>query len=478
MPNKENQKKIEWFHKLRLNSWEVEILIVGFMLVILFQIPNTLAIQSDIVAFSTSMESMQSLMYSGGQALSLGVLKVCVHILMISFSIYIALRGFWVGILGLSSVYPKGINLKKLNYHEIFSKQIKKYNFSDFIVKIDHICSSIFSFSFLLSFSFMSLIIFLYECILYLVLAAKISEATSELVFIDIILEIILILFALLGLFYFINYFLFGIFKKIKWKPFAIFFNWIDLFFKYATLVFFYEQLYYAIISNTKKRYFLAIIILYSIFYSFSTSHRNENYFFPNGYSSDLMSYYYYSDQWLERDNYDENIFPNYPFINSDIITSNYLKLYIPYNPKINKSLMKFCPDIVSINSDAADIKLDLVDGFGASWGDNSRKNDSKYEDEVQKVIDCINNAYIITINEEKIENDFIFYNFSHPLYNVDTFFMLIPLKDFNDGKHALYINQNFDGLLDIEAGLEHGSLEVETQSVIDDVIPFYIVRD
>ena len=48
MSNKENQKKIEWFQSLRLNSWEVEILIVGFMLVILFQIPNTLAIQLDM----------------------------------------------------------------------------------------------------------------------------------------------------------------------------------------------------------------------------------------------------------------------------------------------------------------------------------------------------------------------------------------------------------------------------------------------
>ena len=39
----EKEKNIQrWFDKLRLNSWEVEILIVGFVLVILFQVPTTI----------------------------------------------------------------------------------------------------------------------------------------------------------------------------------------------------------------------------------------------------------------------------------------------------------------------------------------------------------------------------------------------------------------------------------------------------
>ena len=32
----------EWFNKIRLNSWEVEILIVGFVLVMMLQIPTSL----------------------------------------------------------------------------------------------------------------------------------------------------------------------------------------------------------------------------------------------------------------------------------------------------------------------------------------------------------------------------------------------------------------------------------------------------
>ena len=36
------KNKIQWFEKLRLNSWEVEILIVGFVLVMLLNIPDIL----------------------------------------------------------------------------------------------------------------------------------------------------------------------------------------------------------------------------------------------------------------------------------------------------------------------------------------------------------------------------------------------------------------------------------------------------
>ena len=89
------------------------------------------------------------------------------------FILYLGLRGFWVGVLGLSSVYPKGINLEKLNFNTIFNKQITKYNFNDFVRKIDKICSSIFSFCFLISFSIVSLFLFLIEILLLSTYADK-----------------------------------------------------------------------------------------------------------------------------------------------------------------------------------------------------------------------------------------------------------------------------------------------------------------
>ena len=159
----EEKNKIQWFEKLRLNSWEVEILIVGFVLVMLFNIPDTLNLELTKIQENFSVQKEGDFLIWMIRFLTLGILSSIIHILIVSFSVYLSLRGFWVGILGLSSVYPKGINLKKLNFNTIFNKQISQYNFNDFIIKIDNICSSIFSFSFLISFSIVSLCLFFVE---------------------------------------------------------------------------------------------------------------------------------------------------------------------------------------------------------------------------------------------------------------------------------------------------------------------------
>ena len=53
MPSKKSKNK-EWLQKLRFNSWELEILLVGFVLVILFQIPDKIQTWSTSKLFYNS----------------------------------------------------------------------------------------------------------------------------------------------------------------------------------------------------------------------------------------------------------------------------------------------------------------------------------------------------------------------------------------------------------------------------------------
>ena len=159
---KQNKNK-EWFHKLKLNSWEVEILIVGFVLVMLFQVVGKLDFESYIFFDSGDLQTEENygswaLYFS--QFAGLMAVSATVNILIYSFGTYLAFRGFWVGVLGLSSVFPDGINFKKLNFKNRLSLNKDKYDLIKFINYIDKICSSIFSFSFLISFAIVSLIIF------------------------------------------------------------------------------------------------------------------------------------------------------------------------------------------------------------------------------------------------------------------------------------------------------------------------------
>ena len=195
-------------------------------------------------------------------------------ILLFCLTIYLGLRGFWVGILGLSSVYPDGINIKKLNFNDRFTNDLKKYNFNHFIINIDNICSSIFAFTFLLSFSVISLLILTFELLAIIILGVMLSEqfeATSKSLSgsIDGGITVLLILFFIPGVLYFIDYFLFGVLKKIKWKPFAFCYYYIDKFYKYVTLVFIYDHLYYTFISNVKRRIIFGLFFCYIIINSF-----------------------------------------------------------------------------------------------------------------------------------------------------------------------------------------------------------------
>jgi hypothetical protein len=93
--------------------------------------------------------------------------------------------------------------------------------------------------------------------------------------------------FLIFGLLFFIDYFLFGILKKIKWKPFGYVFNIIDKFYKYITFIFIYDTLYYAFISNVKRRIIFLLIVGFIFFLtSFESFELEEPTYFPNVTSS------------------------------------------------------------------------------------------------------------------------------------------------------------------------------------------------
>ena len=453
--------KIQWFDKLRLNSWEVEILIVGFVLVILIQVPALINFEIDKVMNSTSLDHKSNFIYALGQFLALASINISTSILTYSFSAYFIMRGFWVGVLGLSSVYPSGINIKSLNFSEKFTNEIKKYNFNDFIISVDNICSSIFSFSFLLSFLIISFLLFCFQLVLivspvpiYLEVLypdGSIYESTLEVVF---------IVFTIFGFIYFLDLFLFSILKKIKWKPFAFCYYYIHLFYKYSTIFFIYDNLYYAFISNIKRRIMLLVLISYIILSS-AFSPIDERPFFAYQNSKNIMHYSYYADQLLHIEQEDDWSYPENPFINSEVVSSNYLKLYIPYLPSLNKSIKKICVDIDDINDDYESI-----------------------EDQ-SMLLECINQVFNIYIDDIQIESDFIFYKYSHQYINIPTYFMVVPLEDFSNGKHYVEIivldkdKLASDLTIEVASNDEHSvEIKVSEDTLIDRIIPFYLQKD
>ena len=89
MSTDKQNNQIEWFKQLRLNSWEVDILIVGFVLVILFQLPDLVSFELKRTMHLGTWESVKSILYGFGKALALLSIGLSIKILTYSFSTYL-----------------------------------------------------------------------------------------------------------------------------------------------------------------------------------------------------------------------------------------------------------------------------------------------------------------------------------------------------------------------------------------------------
>ena len=466
MSKNKEQHKIEWFEKIRLNSWEVEILIVGFVLVMLFQVTGSLELETMKIFNSSeniAQDNHSSWAFMLGQIFSIWALIFTVQVLIYSFTTYLIFRGFWVGILGLSSVFPDGINYSKLNFQHWFTLDPKKYSLKKLIISIDNICSSIFSFSFLLSFSVASLLMFLFQVVIIGVTLDFIKDLYTSFNFLDTIIEIILFGYVISGLIFFIDFFLFGVLKKIKWKPFAFIYYYIHNLYKYSTLVFIYDHIYFIFITNLKRRLIIGLFVSYVLLVNFFDP-LDERYYFPSldTKSKNAMRFSYYENKFKFIELGEDASYPEDPFINSDIISSNYLKLHIPYSPEINNSLRDICPEIQNIND------------FGGTLNDEEQA----FED---AALQCINERYIISINDKQFKSDFIFYFYSNQYANMHTYYMVISLDNIDNGKHILSIekkvlikNENEEE----NKGEELSSIKKEWEHKTLEIIPFYVFKD
>ena len=407
---KNNKSNSKLFNRLKLNSWEVEILIVGFLLMSLLQFPDYLINQLSDLRLQLDTTSDQLIFRNVSTILVFLSLLLSTRIIIINLTIYVVLRSFWVGLLGLSYVFPKGIKIEQLNYHDFFINNLKTYDLENNINKIDKLCSSIFSFLFLVTLTTMSIIILLIEMVLLMHFVVYIfgSNALLE--------DTIAFIWLFFGGLYFFDLLSFGLLKKIKWKPIALPYYYIYNLFNYLSLGFIYNNLYYIYISNIKARYIIIPTFLLFSFISFN-NFDNRYDFFSTGTTENISSYKFYEDEFNQFTTKTSKA--PIPFIQSKIIRGNYLDLHIPYKADINSGLENLCLAIKNID-------------------EINRSDSTKYF--IPKVIDCVNKFYNISINNLNYKSDFIAKIYSNEFVTYTTFNMVIPLNTIEKGKHIINI--------------------------------------
>ena len=143
----ENTDKIkthnaEWLKELEVQSWQAELIMSGLIITGLFQMPDvfikwaeTSIIQSGEIEFT--FLKLASVYFLIG-----------IDCLIIFFGIHLLFRGIWIALLGLNSVYPNGIDIQSTNGmgEKYWLRSKKKYpNLTAYNIELDANCSLLFS---------------------------------------------------------------------------------------------------------------------------------------------------------------------------------------------------------------------------------------------------------------------------------------------------------------------------------------------
>jgi hypothetical protein len=129
-------------------TWEIELLISGLVLIGLLQLPALLDRFFD-PRLPHAIGGVRTVLF----ALQL-YLKAAAFALIASFVVHLVARGYWVGLIGLNSVFPRGPRWDQLRYGPVSIEYYRRrfQSLPDRIATVDDFCSVAFPFAFLVVF--------------------------------------------------------------------------------------------------------------------------------------------------------------------------------------------------------------------------------------------------------------------------------------------------------------------------------------
>jgi len=154
---KSNQKK--WLKRLKNESWEAELLVSAVAIFAIFKAFDGLHwLVNFFINYLPTEQYFIGYMISFFGYLAFGILGAF-------FVIHFGLRAYWIGLVGLNSVFPD-YSVKDSAYSEIYTAKLteKLPKITSTIDTLDEICSTIFSvaFTFLVMYMYMGVFSFIY----------------------------------------------------------------------------------------------------------------------------------------------------------------------------------------------------------------------------------------------------------------------------------------------------------------------------
>jgi len=380
-------KSKAWLQKLKDESWEAELLVSAIAIFGTFQLFK-------LIDWATN----KFIDYLPQEQYTIAYFIVVFGLLAISllasmFVIHFLLRSYWIGLVGLNSVFPD-YSIKDSTYSKIFTEKILSIlpKLKDSITKVDDICSVIFSAAFFL------LLVYSYFAI----------SAT-----------IYLLLFNLLS-----EYTILANLKRLKENEKLQLFSFkllkIGSILSFGPLYKSLLQIRMTFSSNYKKnkslsRTLLLFICSGLIVVVYQISNNNIRYLIRNDYFFNATKTYagYYKS---ENENIDFLLAPE---ISSDIIEQKVIKLFIPIFEHEDKLRINKC---------------------------NTYKNDDSLSFEENRLktkinfLNCYHQYHEVYINNQKFQPRFKKYK--HPRTDQFGILTYINIQNISDGENTLTVKK------------------------------------
>ena len=336
MKTSDSDMKPNWLKELQLKSWEPEILLSGIVLYGMFQLPK--ALDSFLFFFQNEVFNVINAM-----DLLIALLKVGINWLIIGLILHLICRGLWIGMVGLSYSFPKGIHIDRLKFRPLYLKKVRRVPlFEDIILKLEHVCSFIYSLSFLL---FMSLVgIYIYAIVLVglpltiTALALGRANINEQLAYAANFYSNIVAIVGLVGI---VDFVTMGYFRRFRF--FAAAYKPLYWLFNHLTLARFIRPTYYAFVTNLNRWWLFFFLLVFSLLSmswvaSLQFSNPRESFSMIDIWSNDQGNRAF-EGNYQDKKSRKPSVHVQIP---SDIVRDDVLKVFIPLRLGLQDSLKKF----------------------------------------------------------------------------------------------------------------------------------------
>lgn len=133
-------------------TWELELLISGAVAFTLLQLPSAVDGAFDRIGPRLGEGLFQATMFA------YIYVKIILYALIATFIVHLAARAYWVGLVGLTSVYPNGVRWEQTRYGPITKEFYRERlpSLQQQTAAVDRFCSILFSFATIIVLTFVS----------------------------------------------------------------------------------------------------------------------------------------------------------------------------------------------------------------------------------------------------------------------------------------------------------------------------------